>query len=248
MHVIGVIPARYQSTRLPGKPLADINGKPMIQHVYENCIRSSMLDEVIVATDDGRVLEAVRKFGGNAEMTSTAHSTGTDRVAEVVHKYDVDIVVNIQGDEPFVNPGMIDEIVQPLLEDENITMATLKYEILNKDALHDPNVVKVVTDASGFALYFSRSLIPYPQHEEHHHAYEHIGIYVYRKDFLLRYAQMTSTLLEKTEALEQLRVLESGHRIKVVETKQNYIPLSVDTQEDLEKARALARSDRNEED
>ncbi len=247
MHVIGVIPARYQSTRLPGKPLADINGKPMIQHVYENCIRSSMLDEVIVATDDGRVLEAVRKFGGNVEMTSTAHSTGTDRVAEVVHKYDVDIVVNIQGDEPFVNPGMIDEIVQPLLEDENITMATLKCEILNKDALHDPNVVKVVTDASGFALYFSRSLIPYPQHGEHHHAYEHIGIYVYRKDFLLRYAQMTSTLLEKTEALEQLRVLESGHRIKVVETKQNYIPLSVDTQEDLEKARVLARSDRNEE-
>jgi len=240
MHIIGVIPARYQSTRLPGKPLADIRGKPMIQWVYENTARSKRLDEVIVATDDPRVLEAVKDFGGRAEMTSPDHATGTDRVAEIARRTDAEIVVNVQGDEPFINPGMIDEIVEPLLKDTRIPMSTLMHEILEQSDLHNPNVVKVVTDESGFALYFSRSLIPYPRHEEHHRAYEHIGIYAYRRDFLLRYAQMNPTLLESTESLEQLRVIEKGFKIRVVETREEYIPLSVDTEEDLEKARKLA--------
>ena len=242
MKVIGVIPARYHSTRLPGKPLADINGKPMIQYVYENTARSTTLDEVIVATDDKRVIEAVENFGGKARMTSKDHSTGTDRIAEVAEKYDVRIVVNIQGDEPFINPGMIDEIVTPLLEDEDIPMSTLKHEITDKEDLGNTNVVKVVTDISDFALYFSRSLIPYPRYEEGHRAYEHIGIYAYRKDFLLHFSGLTPTGLERTEALEQLRALENGYRIKVILTRQDYIPLSVDTSDDLEKARGYARN------
>lgn len=242
MNVIGVIPARYQSTRLPGKPLADILGRPMIQWVYENASRSTLLDEVIVATDDNRVIVAVERFGGKAVMTSRDHATGTDRVAEVADRYDARIVVNIQGDEPFMNPGMIDEIVRPLLEDESIPMSTLMHGIEDREDLHNPNVVKVVNDASGFALYFSRSLIPFPRHEELHRAYEHIGIYAYTKDFLLRYAKMSPTLLERTESLEQLRALENGFRIRVVQTMQDYIPLSVDTQEDLDRARVLAES------
>jgi 3-deoxy-manno-octulosonate cytidylyltransferase (CMP-KDO synthetase) len=242
MNVLGVIPARYQSTRLPGKPLADILGRPMIQWVFENVSHSTLLDEVIVAADDDRVIAAVERFDGKAVMTSRDHATGTDRVAEVAGRYDARIVVNIQGDEPFVNPGMIDEIVQPLLEDESIPMSTLMHRIENREDLRNPNVVKVVNDASGFALYFSRSLIPFPRHEDLHRAYEHIGIYAYRKDFLLGYAKMIPTLLEKTESLEQLRVLENGFRIRVVQTEQDYIPLSVDTQEDLEKARMLAQS------
>ena len=240
MRVIGVIPARYHSTRLPGKPLADIIGKPMIQHVYENTARSATLDEVIVATDDKRVIEAVEKFGGKARMTSKDHLTGTDRIAEVAENYDVRIVVNIQGDEPFVNPGMIDEIVTPLMEDENIPMSTLKHEITDKEDLNNPNVVKVVTDSSDFALYFSRSLIPYPRYEQDHKAYEHIGIYAYRKDFLLHFSGLSPTGLERTEALEQLRALENGYRIKVILTQQDYFPLSVDTPGDLEKARVHA--------
>jgi len=242
MNVLGVIPARYQSTRLPGKPLADILGRPMIQWVYENVSRSALLDEVIVAADDDRVIAAVERFGGNAVMTSRDHATGTDRVAEVAGRYDARIVVNIQGDEPFVNPGMIDEIVQPLLEDESIPMSTLMHGIEDREDLHNPNVVKVVNDARGFALYFSRSIIPFPRHENLHRAYEHIGIYAYTKDFLLRYAKMSPTLLEKTESLEQLRVLENGFRIRVVQTEQDYIPLSIDTKEDLKRARELAQS------
>jgi 3-deoxy-manno-octulosonate cytidylyltransferase (CMP-KDO synthetase) len=240
MKVIGVIPARYHSTRLPGKPLADINGKPMIQHVYENTARSSTLDEVIVATDDKRVVEAVKNFGGKARMTSRDHSTGTDRIAEVAAEYDVGIVVNVQGDEPFINPGMIDEIVAPLQEDEDIPMSTLKHEITDKEDLNNPNVVKVVTDIAGFALYFSRSLVPYPRYERDHRGYEHIGIYAYRKDFLIHFSGLSPTRLERTEALEQLRALENGYRIKVILTRQDYIPLSVDTPRDLEKARGYA--------
>lgn len=247
MKAIGIIPARYQSTRLPGKPLAEITGKPMIQHVYENTARSQTLHSVIVATDDQRVKDAVEKFGGNAVLTSKEHTTGTDRVAEVAKKLNIRIVVNVQGDEPFVNPGMIDEIVNPLLKDESIPMCTLKHEIIDREDLNNPNVVKVVTDDNDFALYFSRSLIPYPRYEESHRAYEHIGIYAYRKDFLLHFSELNPTNLEKTEALEQLRVLENGFKIKVILTEQEYIPLSVDTTEDLEKARKLLQSQRDKE-
>lgn len=242
MRVLGVIPARYESTRLPGKPLADINGKPMVQWVYESAARSSILDLLIVATDDERVMKAVSSFGGRAELTSKEHSTGTDRVAEVAGKIDAEVVVNIQGDEPFVHPGMIEEIVIPLLNDQSIPMCTIKREIKKEDELTDPNVVKVVTDLSGFALYFSRSLIPYPRHRDMLHAYEHIGLYAYRRDFLMKLSSLKPTPLEKTESLEQLRALENGYKIKVVLTKHEYVALSVDTPEDLERARKFAKT------
>ncbi|MGQ9617320.1 MAG: 3-deoxy-manno-octulosonate cytidylyltransferase, partial [Spirochaetota bacterium] len=242
MKVLGVIPARYESTRLPGKPLADINGKPMVQWVYERAAKSSVLDMLVVATDDERVMRAVNSFGGRAELTSKEHSTGTDRVAEVASKVDAKVVVNIQGDEPFVHPGMIEEIAIPLLEDENIPMCTIKREIKSEEELKDPNVVKVVTDLSGFALYFSRSLIPYPRHREMLRAYEHIGLYAYSKDFLMKFSSLKPTVLERTESLEQLRVLENGYKIKVVLTKHEYVALSVDTPDDLERARKFAKT------
>lgn len=246
MNTLGVIPARYHSTRLPGKPLVDIGGRPMIQHVYENALGSSLLDEVIVATDDKRVVDAVRRFGGKAEMTSKDHSTGTDRVAEVAGKFDAPVVVNIQGDEPFICAGMIDEIVHPLRVEEGIHICTLMHEIKDADDYDNPNVVKVVTDEKGFALYFSRSLIPYPRRREDHHAYEHIGIYAYPTEFLLQFARMRQTPLEKTESLEQLRALETGYRIKVILTRQKYIPLSVDTPQDLERARTYYERNRKQ--
>jgi len=242
MRVIGVIPARYHSTRLEGKPLKDINGKPMVQWVYEGVIKSKILDDVIVATDDERIIDAVKSFNGKAVMTSKEHASGTDRVAEVAESIDADIIVNIQGDEPFVNPGMIDEVAKPLIDDPEIMMGTLMHPIKSEADYDNPNVVKVVCDKSGFALYFSRSLIPYPRHREGFMAYEHIGIYSYRKDFLVMLRNLEQTYLEKIESLEQLRVLENGYKIKVVETKQEYIPLSVDTAEDLEKARIFAKS------
>jgi 3-deoxy-manno-octulosonate cytidylyltransferase (CMP-KDO synthetase) len=240
MNAIGVIPARYKSTRLPGKPLADILGRPMVQWVYESAARSS-LEAVIVAADDRRVLEAVEKFGGEAVLTSPDHTTGTDRVAEVAGGMNADIVVNIQGDEPFIHPGMIDEIVDPFVNDEDLPMCTSMHEITEEDDLRNPNVVKVVTDKNGFALYFSRSLVPYPRYRDGFHAYEHIGIYAFRKDFLMRFSSLDATVLEQTEALEQLRALEHGYRIKVIRTHMEYIPLSVDTEEDLEKARSFAK-------
>lgn len=247
MQALGVIPARYGSTRLEGKPLVDIIGKPMIQHVYENVTRSSILDDVIVATDDSKIKKVVEGFGGKAVLTSPDYTTGTDRVAEVARNLDVQVVVNIQGDEPFINPEMINEVAEPLLRDKNILMGTLMHKIKNEEDLSNPNVVKVVTDKWGFALYFSRSLIPYPRRSEGHRAFEHIGIYSYQKDFLLKFAELKPTPLETSESLEQLRALENGYRIKVVLTKQKYIALSVDTPEDLEKARVFAKSLRKKE-
>jgi 3-deoxy-manno-octulosonate cytidylyltransferase (CMP-KDO synthetase) len=241
MKVLGVIPARYASTRLPGKPLVDILGQPLIRHVYERAARSRILDELIVATDDERILAAVQAFGGRARLTSREHNTGTDRAAEVAAALEVGVVVNIQGDEPFVEPGMIDEIVQPLLDDPELPMCTSMHEVTDQQDFANPNVVKVVVDLSGNALYFSRSLIPYPRKSEGHRVFEHIGLYAYHKDFLLRYSRLPQTPLEKLESLEQLRALEHGYRIRVVETRQDYVPLSVDTPEDLERARALAR-------
>jgi len=242
--VLGVIPARYASTRLPGKPLLDILGQPMIRLVYESAARARTLERLIVATDDERILAAVEAFGGHARLTSPEHNTGTDRVAEVAGGLEAEVVVNIQGDEPFVEPGMIDEIVQPLLDDPELPMCTSMHEVTDPADFANPNVVKVVVDLSGHALYFSRSLIPYPRKREGHRVFEHIGLYAYRREFLLKYARLPQTPLEKLESLEQLRALEHGYRIRVVETRQSYIPLSVDTLEDLERARALARERR----
>ena len=240
MKIIAVIPARYKSTRLEGKPLADIDGKPMIQHVYERASKSNKLDDIIVATDDKRIIDIVNRFGGKAELTSELHPSGSDRVAEVAEKLDADIIVNVQGDEPFINPEMIDEVIDPF-KDTSLVMATLMHEVLDEKDFENPNVVKVVVDKDGFALYFSRSLIPYPRNKIDFHVYEHIGLYAYRKDFLLKFTKLSPTPLEKIESLEQLRVLENGFKIKVILTEKEYIPLSVDTQEDLEKARKYAK-------
>jgi len=243
MKVVGIIPARFHSTRLEGKPLADIHGRPMIQWVYENVRKAENLDDVLVATDDTRIFEAVEKFGGKAVLTAGQHTTGTDRIAEVVEDMDVEIVINIQGDEPFITPTMIDEVAAPLLADREIPMATLMHEIDETEA-GNTNTVKVVTDHLGFALYFSRSLIPYPRNRGGQRIFGHLGIYGYRRDFLLKLTRMAPTPLEKTESLEQLRVIENGFKIKVVQTRAtDYIPLSVDTRDDLERARKLLSAD-----
>jgi 3-deoxy-manno-octulosonate cytidylyltransferase (CMP-KDO synthetase) len=245
MKVLGVIPARYRSTRLEGKPLADIHGKPMIQYVYETACKARTLDKVVVATDDERIAEAVRTFGGNALMTKSEHVSGTDRVAEVAAGSDVGIVVNIQGDEPLLDPKMIDECVQALKDNAGIGLSTVMKRI-GEDSFHDPGVVKVVVDTRGRALYFSRSLIPYPRtRTADFTAFEHLGLYAYTKDCLLRLSQLPPTPLEKIEGLEQLRALENGIAIQVVETRCTGELVSVDTQEDLERVREILSRGRN---
>lgn len=234
MKIIGVIPARYDSTRFPGKPLADINGKPMIQHVWENSSKSKLINELYVATDDKRIFDAVNAFWGNAVMTSKKHKSGSDRIGEVVKNKNCDIVVNIQGDEPFINPANIDKAIMPLVKDKNINVSTLCTKIKNKDEINNPNVVKVVTDKKGFALYFSRYAIPYNRDDVKGVSYyKHIGLYVYRKDYLMKFVKMKPSKLELTEKLEQLRILENGGRIKVVIT--NIDSITVDTVSDLKK-------------
>jgi 3-deoxy-manno-octulosonate cytidylyltransferase (CMP-KDO synthetase) len=244
MKITAIIPARYASTRFEGKALADIKGKPMVRHVYERTALAQLVSEVIVATDDERIGTAVRSFGGRVVMTSRDHETGTDRLAEVAAGLDSEIVVNVQGDEPLIEPAMIDEAIRPLVEDPAIVMGTLKSRIRNLHDFLSPNVVKVVTDRNGFALYFSRS--PLPNFRDKWNdlkdeafnsgkllCHKHVGLYVYRREFLLQYARMAPTQLELSEKLEQLRVLENGYRIKVVETA--YESIGVDTPGDLEK-------------
>lgn len=232
-NVIGVIPARYGSSRFPGKVLAEIAGKPMIQWVYQQASQSQILDQLIIAVDDPRVLKCVEEFGGKAVMTEAGHPSGTDRIAEAVEKIQTDIVVNIQGDQPLIDPNMIDEAVQPLLEDRTVQISTIKTKI-SEEEFSDPAVVKVVVDENDFALYFSRSLIPYPRDKVAVNVYEHVGLYVYRKDFLLMISKMPQSYLERIEMLEQLRVLEHGYKIKVIETKSKHAAgVSVDTPEDI---------------
>lgn len=240
-NVIGVIPARYGSSRFPGKVLAEINGKPMIQWVYEQANKSKMLDRVFVAVDDQRVLECVEGFGGPAVMTKPIHQSGTDRIAEAVELIEADIVVNIQGDQPLLDPIMIDEAVQPLFNDSTILMSTLKVKI-NKEDYLDPSVVKVVADENDFALYFSRSLIPYSRDNIDVNIYEHVGLYAYRKEFLLKISKLPQSYLEKIEMLEQLRVMEKGYKIKVIETASEHaMGVSVDTPEDLAKVERIIK-------
>lgn len=248
MYVVAIIPARYASTRLKGKPLLNIDGKPMIQWVYERAKKAKLTNDVIAATDDKRVFDAVRYFGGKAVMTSPEHRTGTDRIAEAADGLNVDIIINVQGDEPLIEPEMIDAAIRPLTNDSEIVAATLKTKIKDEKELSNPNVVKVVTDKNDFALYFSRLPIPYVRNSEqwpvisdqkNNIHFKHIGLYVYRKDFLLKFARMKPTPLEEAEKLEQLRVLENGYKIKVVETKHDSI--GVDTEEDLEKVRKIVK-------
>lgn len=242
MKIIGIIPARYGSTRLEGKPLKDICGKPMIQRVYEAAQGAKLLDQIYVATDDERIVHAVKTFGGNVQLTAVDHKTGTDRIAEVAANLAVDIVVNLQGDEPLLNPAMIDEVIQPLVDDPALPMSTLCVPILEEEALHDPNVVKAVFDQRGNALYFSRSLIPYPRKRDNFTAYEHLGLYAYRKDFLMTYINLPQSRLEINESLEQLRVLEAGYRLKVAVSAHPYDGVSVDTPEDLERVREIVQT------
>jgi 3-deoxy-manno-octulosonate cytidylyltransferase (CMP-KDO synthetase) len=236
MKVYGIIPARYGSTRLPGKALADIAGKPMIQHVYERARQSLSLERLVVATDDERIFERVSGFGGEALKTSPAHPSGTDRVAEaaqVLRAEEADLIVNIQADQPLFASGMIDEVVGPFREDPHLKMGALVYPIQTPEELANPSVVKVVFDKGGFALYFSRSPMPYviSSHPTPRY-YKHIGPYAYRMGFLLQFTKMERGDLECWESLEQLRALEHGYRIRVVETK--FDSQEVDTPQDLE--------------
>jgi 3-deoxy-manno-octulosonate cytidylyltransferase (CMP-KDO synthetase) len=237
MDVIGVIPARYASVRFEGKLLADLMGKPVIQHVWESAKKARTLNDLIVACDDERIYKAVCGFGGKAVMTAKEHASGTERIAEVVTDIDVKVIINIQGDEPLVHPTMIDDVAYSLLNDPAQGMATIMKHIDHEEEISDANVVKVVVDKKGHALYFSRWAIPFVRDEEpgmrvH---YKHIGLYGYTKDFLFTYKNLPPSKLEKFEKLEQLRVLENGYPIRVLETKCETI--GVDTREDLEKVR-----------
>ena len=250
MKAAAIIPARFGSTRFEGKPLADILGKPMIQHVYEGVRQSKLIDEVLVATDDQRIMQAVQGFGGKGVITSPDHLTGTDRVAEVARRLRSDIIVNVQGDEPLISGPVIDKAIHPLLADENLSMSTLMTRIEEVKDWLNPHIVKVVVDRKGFALYFSRSPIPFPRDLNVRQilthpfntkgalpkrVFKHIGVYVFRRRFLLQFSRMKPTPLEKLEKLEQLRALENGYPIKVIPV--DYQPLSVDTQEDLQKVK-----------
>ena len=239
MKILCVIPARYASTRLPGKPLADIVGKPMIQHVYERSAQATIPQQVVVATDDEKVFQAVQQFGGKVVMTSSEHQTGTDRLAEVASKYaEVDVIINVQGDEPLIDPKVIDELAQEFLNDTALQMASVM-SIMDTEDYQNPNVVKVVTDLNNNALYFSRSLLPYPRVAGKVNVYKHIGIYAYKKDFLLKFAKLEPTPLEQSESLEQLRALENGYKIKMIKTKAKFI--GVDSIEDLQTVNELLR-------
>ncbi len=255
MKAVGVIPARYASSRFPGKPLATLRGRPLIQHVYERARQSKSLTRVVVATDDLRIHDVVAAFGGEARLTAAHHPSGTDRVAEVAASLSSELVVNIQGDEPLIEPAMIDEVVAPFFIESGLLMGTLCRRLEAEDEWQSPHVVKVVRDSKGFALYFSRAPIPYHRdsgsrfpfqarqasRDQVAHrtwdigrrtpCYKHIGLYVYQRDFLREFARLTPTPLEETEQLEQLRALEYGYPIRVVETE--YDSFGVDTPEDL---------------
>lgn len=241
MKVIGVIPARYASSRFPGKPLADIAGRTMIEHVYRRAQQAASVDEVWVATDDRRIFDAVTAFEGRAVMTSPDHPSGTDRIAEAVRGMVADVVVNVQGDEPLLEPAEIDAVVAPFRDAPDVAMTTAATPITDPRDVNDPNVVKVVLSCSGFALYFSRLAVPYYRSGAAGTYLKHLGLYAYRKDFLLTYAALAPTPLEEAERLEQLRVLEHGHRIRVVVTQHDSI--GVDSEADLERVRRILRND-----
>jgi 3-deoxy-manno-octulosonate cytidylyltransferase (CMP-KDO synthetase) len=238
LKIIGVIPARYGSTRFLGKPLVDIFGKPMIVHTYLNSKKSKLLNKVVVATDDSRIESVIKNIGGEVILTPIDFKSGSDRVAYCLNELQCDIVVNIQGDEPFINSDAIDAAIKPLINDTALNVSTLIKKIDDYNAIHDSNIVKVVKDINNYALYFSRSPIPFIRDEKEYLEYikkevfyKHIGLYVYRSDFLKTFVQMAESLLENCEKLEQLRILENGYRIKCVLT--DYETISVDTIDDL---------------
>jgi 3-deoxy-manno-octulosonate cytidylyltransferase (CMP-KDO synthetase) len=240
--VLAVIPARYESSRFPAKMIANLKGKPLVYHTYARACEATLVDEVVVAADDERIVEALAPHGVRVILTSPDHHTGTDRVAEAAALSDADIIVNVQGDEPLLDPRVIDETVRPLLDDPTLPMATACRRMTELADMANPNVVKVIIDQRGRALYFSRLPIPYVRDTAAHPApgapcYQHIGLYVFRRDFLLTFASLPQTPLEMLEKLEQLRVLEHGYDIAVVET--TYLAIGVDTPQDLERVRKL---------
>jgi 3-deoxy-manno-octulosonate cytidylyltransferase (CMP-KDO synthetase) len=246
MTIVAIIPARYGSVRLPGKPLAMIGDKPMIRHVYESASKARGLSQVLVATDDTRIMRVVKEFGGDVVLTSKKHNSGTDRLAEAAKRIKAQWIINIQGDLPFVRPETITRAVRPLLRDDRIAMGTVRTPIRREEEWLNPNVVKVVTDNRGFALYFSRAAIPYARNrpvdgdeKETVWGYRHIGIYAYRRDFLLRFARLRPVPLERTEGLEQLRALAHGYRIRVADAEEPSV--EVDTPEDLKQAEVFLK-------
>jgi len=244
MGITAFIPSRYGSTRFPAKPLALIDGKPMIQHVYKCAVSCPDISDVYVVTDDERISGCVEDFGGKAVMTAKEHQSGTDRIAEAVQKLglrDDDLVVNVQGDQPLFDPSVISLMVAPLIKDAGIPMSTVKYRLTDEDEIQNINIVKVVTDNDDFALYFSRSTIPFYRDLTSGNAYyKHLGFYAYRKGFLLRFTGLPSGRLETAEKLEQLRALEYGYRIKVVETIHDSV--EVDSPEDILKVEKMSKS------
>ncbi len=251
MAIVAIIPARYGSTRLPGKPLSDIHGKPMIQHVYERVRGARRIERILVATDDERIAAVVRGFGGEAVMTDVDHATGTDRLAQAARATDASVVVNVQGDEPMLDPLGIDAAVEGLLADSDVTISTLSLPLRDVEEMLAPAVVKVITDLRGDALYFSRSPIPYVRlgtsadlraaaaaAVSQGLTRKHVGLYVYRRDALLHFASLPPTPLEQAEGLEQLRALHYGMRIRVVAVEGGG-GVAVDTPDDLERVRTL---------
>ena len=248
MSVVAIIPARFGSTRLPGKPLAQIGGRPMIQHVYQSTVKAEVLDRVIVATDDRRIEAAVKKFGGEVMMTSPDHASGTDRLAEVARKIKADLLVNVQGDLPFIDAKTITQAVQPLRRDRDIPMGTVCTAIYDESEWRNPNIVKVITDKARRAMFFTRAPIPFRRNDafelegektagRHRHCvwgYRHLGLYVFRRDFLLKFSRLPPTALEQLESLEQLRALENGYRIYVAQVDERSV--EVDTPADLLRA------------
>jgi 3-deoxy-manno-octulosonate cytidylyltransferase (CMP-KDO synthetase) len=249
LKAVVIIPARYASVRLPGKPIIElarkVTGKYIIQHVYERAAQAPSVADVIVATDDERILRAVKDFGGKARMTRADHKSGTDRIAEVARDLRVPIIVNVQGDEPQIEPEQVEQVIQLLAEDRKAVMGTLAHPITEERMWRDPNAVKVVVDRNGCALYFSRSPIPYVRDSDDWMSdtpvrpLKHLGIYSYRRAFLLKYATMPQSPLEVAEKLEQLRALSAGFRIKVGITNRS--PIGIDTPEDLNRWLSLWR-------
>ena len=236
MRAVIVIPARFASTRLPGKPLADIHGKPMIQHVVERCALVPEVAAVVVATDDERVAAAVSAFGGQVVMTSPDHVSGTDRLVEVMQHLDADIFLNVQGDEPLVRPEDLAGLLDVMRLDRTVAVGTLCHAVDAREALN-PNCVKVVRDDAGFALYFSRAPIPYPREQERATYMKHVGVYAYRREILATYSQLARPMIESAESLEQLRLMAAGIRIRLVEVEPT--GPGVDTPECLERVRAI---------
>lgn len=247
MNVLGVIPARYNSTRLPGKPLKTLKGESLIQRVYENALKNKLINELVVATDDNRILEHVESFNGKAILTPSDLPSGTDRAAYVAKSYDCDIVVNIQGDEPFLSHEIIDDCIRSLVDNDNLLVSTAARSGISEQELNDPDVVKVLLSRKNEAIYFSRQNIPYIRLNGksiiNHPAFVHIGLYIYRKDFLLRFIEMPVSKLEQLEQLEQLRILENGYKIKVIITDK--YSFGIDTFEDLIKAEEILQRNGN---